>query len=663
MKAIAKTAGIFVLLAVVFMSIGVCYAGYEFDDLMGNGYTSQWMAIDGNGATFGGKFNEAIQFQTDVLGNYDDTSVIKILNGHSDEEIEDRELHVLFLLAVNGIGRVYMDMKAEEMSFDISTPTPGFSTIGTTTYTNALLPVGQPASMDATWRRFNFTFQRSLTNTYDSVVQLMNFHQNPKNTPSQTIQRPLIISNVAPATAQFEPLILRMTLRDNKVKNSNIVAYDRVTWDMTGNITAGGKHWVFVPLEDDLLIDNETVNYFLTTEVINHTAVRYAAATYDAYGDYTRPDYWKFDLDRSQGTTYIDSTFQLAANAHIPPGLVSVFQRGYDINEQNKRPLILYPIDAPEVGNHELRLSHKIIYGKRLGATYKQPAPKGNFNLFEVTAFQPKVAGSTFYDNLQTITKAPGTIKVPTTSSFGTGSITRDETMPSTILQHFTLNQNIPGNLRNGTDEGMLPVHVTLNIPITLIDDRIWLNDMITKSRNGEYLENTFFEKYHLYLLTQTNGVNNIWNLSQELERKGQYNNQIKVFFDGDRGVSNTDNDRGVITVSFISMLLDGTRDGVRPELSIIEDHSITSDNDYIVIRDGINDNRWKMTFFIAPAGYKDNSNTTSADTSSRAGNTSATAKRLSSANSGGCSVMGNIFFSLLFLDFGFFVFAKREKR
>lgn len=660
MKAIGKTAGILILLAVMFVPIGASYAGYEFDDLMGNGYTSQWMAIDGNGATFGGKFNEAIQISTDVLRNYDDTSVIKILNGHSDEEIEDRELHVLFLLAVNGLGRVYMDMKAEEMSFDITTPTPGFSTIGTLTYTDAIIPEGYADGLDSTWRRFNFTYQRSLTNTYNSVVQLMNFHQNPRNIPSQAIQRPVIISNVAPATAQTEPLILRMTLRDNKVRNSNIVAYDRVTWDMTGNITAGGKHWVFVPLDDDLLIDNETVNYFLTTEVINHTSVRYAAATYDAYGDYTRPNYWKFDLDRSQGTTYIDSTFQLAANAHIPPGLVSVFQRGYDINEQNKRPLILYPVDTPEVGNHELRLSHKIIYGKRLGATYKQAAPKGNFNLFEVTAFQPKLASSTFYDNLKQITKAKGKINVPTTSSFGAGSITRDETMPSTILQHFTLNQNIPGNLRSSTDEGMLPVHVTLNIPVTLIDDRTWLNDMITKSRNGEYLENTFLEKYHLYLLTQTNGVDNIWNLSQELETKGQYNNQIKVFFDNDRGVSNTDNDRGVITVSFIAMLMDGTRDGRRPELSIVEDHSITSDNDYIIIRDGINDNKWKMTFFVAPAGYKDNSNS---GTNSNTTSSGTTGTKLSGSSGGGCSVMGNIFFSLLVLDFGLFAFMKRGRR
>ena len=51
-------------------------------------------------------------------------------------------------------------------------------------------------------------------------------------------------------------------------------------------------------------------------------------------------------------------------------------------------------------------------------------------------------------------------------------------------------------------------------------------------------------------------------------------------------------------------MLMNGTRDGVRPELSIVSDNSVTQDKDYIVIRDGNDDNKWNMTFFIAPSGY-----------------------------------------------------------
>ena len=50
---------------------------------------------------------------------------------------------------------------------------------------------------------------------------------------------------------------------------------------------------------------------------------------------------------------------------------------------------------------------------------------------------------------------------------------------------------------------------------------------------------------------------------------------------------------------------MDGTRDGVRPELSIVKDDTGSdTDMSYMVIRDGISDNKWGMTFFIAPADY-----------------------------------------------------------
>ena len=611
MKVFRKAACLFTLLAVVSVFPGVSCADYKFDDLLGNGFTSQWVVIDGNSGTFGGKYDEAIQVSTDVLRNNDDFSVVRVLNGHSETEIEDRELHVLFLVLADGMGRFYMDMKGEDMDFDISTPNPGFSTIGTQThqtYTNAIQPEGPVDGLDGTWRRFAFTLQRSQRQTYDSVVQHFTFHQNPRIDSSQTVTRPVIISNVAKATASDVPLILRMTLRDGSARNSNVVAYDYAEWDMRSNKTAGKNHWVFVPVNDDLLIDNSRINYYLTTEVTNHTSIRYAATTYDAYGDYTYPDYWKFDLDRSQGTTYVDSEIQLAPLSHVAPGLVSVYKRKYNINEQNKRPLILYPIDSYETGSYELRLDHRVILGKRLGE-YKEPAREGNFNSFEIMAFQPKVASNTFYDQLKEITKATGEVRAPTTSLFSASSVERNEMMPSTVLQHLTVDQSIPGNLRTNNNEGMLPLHITFNIPVTLIDDRNWLNDVIARARSGERLEDTFAEKYHLYLMAETDGQENIWNLTQELDRKDQYNKQIKVFFDGERGRSGTDNDKGVITVSLIAMLMDGTRDGVRPELSIVEDHSITTDNEYIIIRDGNKDDKWRMTFFVAPAGYKDNAN------------------------------------------------------
>ena len=172
-------------------------------------------------------------------------------------------------------------------------------------------------------------------------------------------------------------------------------------------------------------------------------------------------------------------------------------------------------------------------------------------------------------------------------------------------------------------------------------------------NNSGNRLEDAFFEKYQISLLTETDSKANPWNLSQELQKLNQYNKQIHVYYNPDTGSSTRDNEKGVITVSFIAMLMDGTRDGVRPQLSVVADHSITSDNDYIVIRDGNKDDRWEMTFFIAPTGYNDNPATTS--------NVSAGTSSTSSSGSGCGTVRPEIFAGILLLVLCL-PFVKRER-
>ncbi|MBR1487087.1 MAG: hypothetical protein IJ597_07535, partial [Synergistaceae bacterium] len=478
MKNFTKIAGALLSLAIIFIFANLCFAGYEFDDVKGNAFTSQWMAINQIGGTFGGTYSEAIQISTDIITEYDDFSTVNVLNGHSDEDIEDRELHVLFLLLAGGQGQFYIDMKAEEKSFDISTPDPLLSYRNATTYTNAFFPLGQPSDKDATWRRFLFTLDRTNRQTYDTVVQEILFMQNPSVTPSQSVPRPLIISNVAnnELTAEEVPLLIRLILKDGAGTNANIVASDAIEWDMTSDKDVTGNKLIFVPINDDsLLVDTRKINFYLTTEVVNHSSVRYAATTYDSYGDFVYPSYWKFDLARLQGTTYVDRTFQLARRSHIAPGLVTVFKRKYNVNEENKIPLRLYPVDdSAAIGTQTLRLNHKVVFGKILGDVVTDSS-----NLYTVTAFQLRSAGDTFYDELKRVTRASGNINIPEISTFGATSVKRSETMPETVLQHFTIDQIIPANLRNGKDEGMLPVHIRFNIPVTKISDRTWLNQLI----------------------------------------------------------------------------------------------------------------------------------------------------------------------------------------
>lgn len=664
MKFLKKTAGVLIImLAVMFLSGGVSFADYEFDDLVGNGIGTQWMIINEAGDTFGNTYGEAIDVSGDLLTNNE--AILNALNGKSASTITDRSVQTLFLVLVNGNGEFTMNFTSPNMSFDATTPNLSVSTmnnINSTPYIAQKTAMGQPTGKsyyDATWRKYNFTLGRnSGRSTYDTAAQLFYFQQVPGRTPSQGIPKPMVISNVSSTTASSTPLILRMTLRDST--NGNIIAYDHTTWSVIDDKTTEGNQWVFVPVED-LNLGNSRVYQYLTTEVANHTSYRYAAAPYDSYRGPDYPDYWKFDISRLQGNTELPHEFSLAPASNIAPGLVTVYKRPYDVNESSKIPLRVFGIDTPETGRFNLRLNHRVIFGQRLGDTYREAAQQGRFNLFEITAYRPGPLNMNFYEKIASVTNARGTVSVPTTSIFTGSSVNNDysENIPADAVQYFTVNQTIPSGFRTGTNEGMLPLHITFNIPVTLVRDRAWWDSMVEEWRRSGRIEDSFADKYHIYLLTETEGRNNPWNLTQELQEKGVYNDQIKVFFDEERGGLTTDNDSGLITVSFIAMLMNGTRDGVRPELSIVSDESIEQTNNYIIIRDGSNDTKWKMTFFIAPANYVTNPSRTEIDNNN---NNKPANLESSGSSGGGCDVIGGALCIMVSLSV-LFAFKKRERR
>lgn len=612
MKRFSFSVRIITFLAV--FSCSCAFADYQFDDIQGpSGVSYQWVILNNASNTFGNSHAAAIDVSGDVLTGGE--AVLDVLNGNSASAITDRSLSTFFIVAVDGHSEFDMNFRSPAMRFDVATPNLQQMTItneAATPYIDTKTANGKPeGDYDDLWRQYKFVIDRNVnTGVYDTVAQYFYFQQNPAISPSQGIPRPMVIANVSPYTAAEEPLRLRMTLRDAPNSTGNITAYNRDTWYMNDEKTVGGEQWVFVPV-DDLNTDNTRINYYLTTEVANYSSYRYAA--YDGQASvntWVYPGMWRFDLPRIQGATDLVHEFQLAPSSHIAPGLVSVYQRTYNVNESNKRPLRLFPVDDTYTsGLYDLRLNHRIIYGKRLGETYKYAASEGRFNLFEITAYQPRPNDMNFYQTVARVTGSTKTVS-PSTSNLTASSVTRTrDNIPSEAIQYFTVNQTIPGTLRSSSAEGMLPLHITLNIPVTLIDDRTWWNDMLTEWRNSGNIEEMFAEKFEIFLLTETNGQANPWNLSQELVKKGIYSDQVKVFFDEERGRATQDNDRGLITVSFIVMLMNGTRDGVRPELSIVSDNSVTQEKDYIVIRDGINDNKWSMTFFVAPSGYIDNPN------------------------------------------------------
>ena len=614
------------------MSGGVCFADYQFDDLPGpSGVSSQWMVINDTNDTFGASYSEPVRISADLLTS--GTAILNVLSGTSVNTVEDRNLQTFFLVLSEGQGEFDMNMRSQTLDFDVSTPNLGMSTIvneNMTPYIDTKEP-DQSNNSTSEWKNYHFQISRQNDrSTYDTVIQSFYFQQNPGQSPSQGIPRPMVISNVYSGTAADgqAPLVVRMSLRDSSGPDGNMIAFDRATWTMNQPKTVGNNQWVFVPV-DDLNTDNARIEYYLTTEIANNTSYRYAARYYDSTGDTVPPARWKFDIFRPQGTTNIPREFLLASDSNIAPGLVTVYNRRYNINEQNKTPIHLFPVDTPDVGDYGLSLNHKIMFGKRLGETYKYPASEGRFNLFEVTAFQPRLASTTFYETVANITNSSGTVAVPTVTIFSASSIKR-EVIADDVLQYFTVDQSIPSGVRGEGSEGIFPLHITFNIPVTLVNDNAWWNEMLKVWRNTGRIEDMFANKYDLYLRA---GSNNVWNLTQELKAKGYYNELVKVFLDDERGRLTQDNYSGLITVSFIVMLMDGTRDGVRPELSIVSDNSVSQQNNYIIVRDGKLDNRWNMTFFVAPSGWQDNP--TIPDTNNNSGNETGS-KGVTGGGSGG---------------------------
>lgn len=626
------------VLAAIAISAGISYADYQFDDLQGpSGVSSQWVVINDTNDTFGASHSEAVRISADLLTS--GTARLDVLSGNSANTVQDRNLQTFFLVLSEGAGQFDMSMRSQALAFDVSTPNLGVNTIVNENLTPYIdtKTADQSNNDTSEWKTFHYNIARQNDrNKYDTVIQSFMFQQNPDSAPSQAITRPMVISNVYSGTAANgqAPLVVRMALRDSSGADGNIIAYDRSTWTMNQSKTTGGNQWVLIPV-DDLNTDNTRIEYYLTTEIANNTSYRYAVRYPDSTGGTVPPSAWKFDIFRPQGTTNIPRTFLLAAESNIAPGLVTVYNRRYNVNEYNKTPIHVFPVDTPDYGDYDLSLNHRIIFGKRLGETYKYPAQEGRFNLFEVTAFQPRLASTTFYDDVARVTNASGTVSVPTSQIFSASSIKRD-VIADDVLQYFTVDQNIPSGVRSSNSEGMLPLHITFNIPVTLINDNAWWDEMLKVWRNTGRIEDMFANKYDLYLRA---GDSNVWNLTQELKDKGYYNDLVKVFLDEDRGRLTQDNYSGLLTISFIVMLMDGTRDGKRPELSIVPDNSIAQQNNYIVVRDGTQDNRWNMTFFVAPSGWQDNPNYN--NNSGNTGNNTNNETSGTGSSGGGCNAMG----------------------
>ena len=573
-------------------------ANYRFDDLFGpSGVGAQWMVITGGTDTVG---DAAAKVPMQVSGDIvSDRNSVVIMNGRTKDPLGDeanRDIHAMFLVLTGDRGSMGVNF-AYSGTDDAVTPD---ALLLNSVYSAQKTPVGNG--------KYHFLFIKNREQgKFGSVRGNFAFHQNPSSshpsTPSQTLLAPFIIANVVDGTAKDNPLLLRAILREPGTTNTgDIVAYDHFTWDVTDDKETESAQWVFVPVPAWPAPDR--IDYRLTTEVTNYTGVRYAVQRYDNYAwTHLLPTHWAFDLPRSQSLRDVPPQFQLADISHIAPGLKTVYSQRFNVNEGSKVPLRLYRVD-PADNFYALTLNHRIIFGLDLG-TVEAPVSGRNPSAWKVTAFNPRAASTDFLKNVAKAMKASA-VSVPE-GRVVTSGVVRYDYVAGDAISSFTVDASIPGSARREGAEGLLPLHITFNLPRThLLVAPKWEGLLDQWHETGD-IKSEFARAFSLYLRS---GDENHWNLIQELEKQG-YDKLVKVFLD---------EKRGVITVSFIAMLMDGTGEGNRPALRVVSDRTPTTGNDFLVLRDGTFDNRWNLTFYAAPADYKENPSTPGTGGSEKSG-------------------------------------------
>lgn len=617
MSKIKRTAQVLMIFAaVLFCVLGAASADYKFDDLdTQSGIGAQWMIINAlnNGNTLGNPTSEGMDVSGDLASG---RNPVRVLNG---KEVADNtsdyetygypEIQSMFLV-ISGVEKATADF-----TVNFGAPTQTDTYFGTDTVYNTNKTTAVPTGKDYyengyEWSQNTFSLVKSANlNNYESVRTNFIFHENPESESSQTDVVPMVIANVLEGSMaggniadNITPLVFRTLLRDTQ-DTGDIAAADYFTWDVQpGTEPAGNNPWVFVPVANLPVDENEKINYRLTTSISNHTSRRYAVQRYDAYSTYQplEASYWNFDLPYTRANDDLARRFKLNYLSHIAPGLNTVYIQSYNIREADKIPYRLFQVD-PATEYYNLGLNHKVIFGKNLGKAVKTGS--GKYNPFAVTAFYLEPSNPDFLANVAAKMNA-ASVKVPNSTNFLSSSHISYEEVTAEALRSYKIERSIPSSLLENNAEAMLPLHITFNIPKTALQSQgtnYW-DTLLEKWYKDGDIHDLFAQYFSVYMLSrEENTADNHWNLIEQLQDDGVYNSLMKVFMD---------EDRGVITVSFIVMLMDGTRDSFRPAIDLVTDKSnnaTNSGNTYIILRDGYFDNIWNMTFYVAPSGFIDN--------------------------------------------------------
>ncbi len=547
---------------------------YRFDDIYGpSGSGAQWVAITDAGGTVGA----ATRFTMETTANFvNSRDHVYILGGNLTTP---PAVDAIFLVLPGSASSM-------TVAFDWMAPIPAGASYTQDVLTDfyAYQVVKDPLSTTSGARKlwqFGFTKVAS-TNAYDTKRGNMIFQQNPDNTPSQTLQIPMIVANVCNNTAEGNPLLFRSTMREtySGAKSGNIVAYDRFTWNVVGDLAVGGSNsdWVFVPVKQ-FPIDSNVVNYLLSTEITNYCGIRYALQRYDGVGNTTLmlPSKWTMDLPAD--VKDVNPNIVLDELSHIPPGLITTYNQNFNVVSGVQSIFDMYPID-PTGGHRRLELSHPSIFGLDLGT--------GSGSDYAVTGFQLLASDTNFLKNVASAMDVKGAAMPEASDSVMSGAVSQSY-VAGDAVNTIAVEAKVPAKLvTSGDTAGLLPLHITMNLPHSNRFVAPKWNSFLSEWKETGNIKRTFANNFSLY--THDAEGKNI-DLFKWLESKNTFDRTIKVFMD---------EDKDCITVSFIVMLMDGKE----RTMAMVQDKTVTTDNSYLVMKDGNLNDKWDMTFFTAPMNY-----------------------------------------------------------
>lgn len=475
------------------------------------------------------------------------------------------------------------------------------------------------------------------TDKYSTLRTYLSFHQNPSESPSQTINIPLIIANVAMGSAVEKELEFNTVIRDlgtagTANTNGQIIAAHHFTWDANSNKTISsseGDDWLFVPQTNaNRLDDTINTNYQVTIDVKNYSGLRYALQRYDlmnnAGENYERrdidPDSWRFDLPET--VTDVDKTIVLDNLSHIAPGLVTRYSQRYNIRSLSQRLMRIYPADT--VSDHssprDLVLTHNRIGGVILGSNLVAADGVYTQRHTDVRAFYYLKQDDAFLTNNnakstlhlykagdKAVVDAVAAMPAPGTAIDVASGVSTNAFVTDAAIGTVKFNISIPEGMNYVSDDPalnkvtVLPVIVTINVPSTdpyLTRDDIW-NQMLEKWRADANIKDLFHQYFRIYSRLDDNAYvtdENLrnYNVSDFLMHSGAFSDNVKVLLD---------EERKCLTISFMAMLVDSAI-GEYGTLTDSLDVSVAGlrgigTRKFLSILDGNRNDRWDLTMYV----------------------------------------------------------------